>query len=277
MKTLQCEVRGRWRGLAACVALLLMTGCSGLDVRTGSPAVGEGKTTAVMARLRGASDGTEVTFRVSDGQECGNVSPGSAKTVGELATVNFTGFTGVEDCLATIEAKGDGRTSKVSMYVNKQPLTKTKIDGVSVLVLFLIASFAVDQIVRAVIFVLNFFGFWRKLVARAPDEPPNLAVSRKQQLAYMLMAGFLAIVVLGWFGKVRMLAALGFGQVNPIIDTLFTGLLLVGGAARMDALMQKMGAGAGSDAERVSSTPVEITGRVILEDSKTSDKSAPER
>jgi hypothetical protein len=275
MKTLGCKFGGQLRGLAGCIALLIMTGCGELDLRTGSAAISEDATTTVTAQLRGAVDGTDVTFRVTGGQECGTLSAESTKTVHGAATVSFKGATGVEDCLTTIEASGQGRTSRVSLYVNKLPLTKTKIDGVSLLVLFLIASFAVDRIVRGVIFVLNFFGFWRRLVAPAPDEAANVAVSRKQQLAYTLMAGLLAIVVLGWFGKVRMLAALGFVQVNPVIDTLFTGLLLVGGAERIDPLMRKLGASTGDEAERMSSTPVEITGRVILEDSqKTGEPTA---
>lgn len=255
-------------------ALLMITGCGRLDLRLHKAMVDEGKPTGLTVRLSGAPDGTEVTFRVTAGQECGSLSSGSEKTTASIATVNFTGATGVEDCKATIEAGAQGRTSRASLYVNKLPLTKVRIDGVSLLALFLIASFAVDRIVRGALFALSFFAFWQNLVRDAPEATASLAAAKKERLAYVLMASLLAVVVLGWLGKVRMLAALGFTQIDPLIDTLFTGLLLVGGADRTEAILQKLGAGAGSDGTKASATPVEITGRVVLEDSHKPDQPA---
>jgi hypothetical protein len=65
----------------------------------------------------------------------------------------------------------------------------------------------------------------------------------------------------------RRLAAL---QVHPVIDTLFTGLLLVGGAERTEAQLKVVGARTGPDAGKDTSKPVEITGRLVLQD-KTRD------
>lgn len=255
-------------------ALLLMTGCGRLDLRPGKAMVDEGRPTSLTVHLNGAPDGTEVTFRLTEGQECGRLSSTLEKTANGMATVTFTGATGVEDCRATIEATALGNTSNAPLYVNKLPLTNVRIDGVSLLALFLIASFAVDRIVRGALFALSFVPFWQKLVPRAPDTAPNPAAAKKQRLAYVLMASLLAVVVLGWLGRVRMLAALGFARVDPLIDTLFTGLLLVGGADRTEAILQKLGAGAGGEAAKTSAPPVEITGRVVLEDSHRPDQPA---
>ena len=201
-------------------ALLVMTGCGRLDLRLHKAAVEEGRSTGVTARLRNAEPNVEVKFQVTSGQECGTLSAASATTSDAgAATVNFTGAREIEECKATIQATAQGQTASTSLYVNKLPLTKVRIDGVSVLVLFLIASFAIDRIVRGWLFVLSFFTFWRRRVPYMADLLTDPGGARNQRLAYVAMAGVLAIFALGWIGKVRMLAALGFAQVDPLIDT----------------------------------------------------------
>jgi hypothetical protein len=240
--------------------LLLLAGCSRLEVRTHKPAVEEGKTTGVTARLKGGGEGTDVTFKLAEGQECGKLDPKEGKTDKEgRATVNFTGGTNVEDCRVRIEAAAGGQSGDATLFVNKQPLTKVKIDGISLIVLVLIASFAVDRITRGVLFVLSLFGFWRRLVPEGEDE-------KRQRVAYIVVAGALSVAVLSWVGNVRLLAALGFTQVSPLIDSLFTGLLLTAGADRTEAMLQKMGAGGGDRG------PLEITGKVVLEDTRKEEK-----
>jgi hypothetical protein len=247
-----------------CAAPLVAAACGSPEVRVLKSVVDEGKITGVTARVDGAADGTAVTFKISDGQQCGTLSAASASTAAGMATVTFTGATGVEDCKATIEAAAQGNTNRASLFVNKLPLTKARIDGVSLLALFVIASFAVDRIVQATLFSLSFFAFWRRLVPEAASGP----AAKRARLAYVLMASVVAVIILGWFGKVRMLSALGFAQVNPVLDTLFTGLLVVGGAERTESLLDRLGAGAGGDKAAAAAKPIEITGRLVLEDSQ---------
>lgn len=264
-------------------ATLLLTSC-GIDVQVHKGTVAAGEPTPISAQLS-APAATAVVFKITAGEECGKLAAESAPTSpGGVATVNYTADPGVEDCAVTIQATADvpvngnasanattkHLTGSTSFYVNKLPLTKAKIDGVSMLVLFFIASFAIDRTVRGLIFVLSFFAFWRRWV---PDEgsPVDAAAVRKQRLAYIIMAGTLAILALGWFGKVRMLAALGFAQVHPVIDALFTGLLLIGGAERTEALLKAVGAGQGAELSKDTATPVEIRGRVVLEESQTQE------
>jgi hypothetical protein len=253
-------------GVAAISAAILLSGC-GIDVQVRKSAVGSGDATLVTARVK-APAGTMVQFKMTDGGECGMLSGDSAATsAGGVASVTFTGAAGVDDCAVTIEAStGAALSGKTSFYVNKQPLTKAKIDGISILVLFAIASFAIDRTVRGLMFGLGFFAFWRRWVPEAASAAEESAANKKQQLAYVALAGALSIVVLGWFAKVRVLAALGFAQVHPIVDTLFTGMLMIGGAERTEALLRAMGAGAGSEAAK-DAAPLEIRGRIVLEDS----------
>jgi hypothetical protein len=208
-----------------------------------------------------------VKFRVIEGHECGKLSPAEAPTDETgTATASFAGAANVEDCKVTIEAASGSETGRASLFVNKLPLTKVRIDGISLLVLVLIASFAVDRIVRATLFLLGLFDFWRRRVPDPDEAPGDAAALRRHRIAYVLMAAPLALLALGWVGKVRILTALGFAQVDPWIDTLFTGLLVIGGADRTEAILQKFGAGGGGEAARTT-TPLEITGRVILEES----------
>jgi len=269
-------------------AALLLSGC-GIDLQVHKGTVDADEKAPVTARLR-APAATTVNFKIAAGEECGSLSAVSAaSTAAGTATVIYTGATGVEDCAVTIEATADVPSAanaggsaaarhvsgSASFYVNKQPLTKARIDGVSMLTLFFIASFAIDRTVRGVLFALSFFAFWRRWV---PDEasPGDAAAEKKQRLAYTLMAGALAILVLGWFGKVRILAGLGFAQVHPVIDTLFTGLLLVGGAERTDALLKAIGAGSGAEMGKDAPRPVEISGRLVLDNSQAQEKPAQE-
>jgi hypothetical protein len=276
-------------GLSIVAAALVLTGC-GIDLKVHKGTVEADEKAPVTARLRTPA-ATTVNFKIVAGEECGTLSTVTAGTsAAGVATVIYTGASGVEDCEVTIEATADvpsngnagGSAAKThlsgstSFYVNKQPLTKARIDGVSMLALFFIASFAIDRTVRGALFALSFFAFWRRWV---PDEvsPGDLVAEKKQRLAYTMMAGALAILVLGWFGKVRILAGLGFAQVHPAIDTLFTGLLLVGGAERTEALLKAVGAGQGAELGKDASRPVEITGRLILDDAHTQDAHTQEK
>ena len=90
-------------------------------------------------------------------------------------------------------------------------------------------------------------------------------------MVYMCLAGLLALVSLSFVGNIRVLEALGYTQVSPLIDTLFTGLLIMGGAERTEVILQKLGVGGA--AGKPASTPLEITGKVLLEDSKQTGKS----
>jgi len=105
-----------------------------------------------------------------------------------------------------------------------------------------------------------------------PSDPATgYQAAQTHRLVYALMAGGLAIVMLSWLGKVRVLAALGFTQVDPLIDTLFTGLLVMGGADRTETMLQKLGAGSAAG-PAPAATPVEITGHLRIEDSGKGEK-----
>src|SRR6266849_81197 len=109
------------------------------------------------------------------------------------------------------------------------------LDGVTVVAVILIASFAIDRVVSALLFLLS--------LSKSFPEP----ASKKYQVWYFCIAGILAIFVIAYWGNVRILAAVGYPpDPNPVLDALLTGIVLVGGAERLATMLKLPGAaGAG--------------------------------
>jgi hypothetical protein len=55
--------------------------------------------------------------------------------------------------------------------------------------------------------------------------------------------------------------------VNPILDQVLTGFILIGGADRIGEVLKWSGVQARPQAEKSSSQPIEITGKLTLESS----------
>jgi hypothetical protein len=139
------------------------------------------------------------------------------------------------------------------------------IGGISTLVLILILSFAIDRVVKAVLFLLSFAGLWMK---RFPDpllleDPTERAKAEKQQkLIYYLFAGFLGLIVVAIYGNVRVFRALGYQAANVVLDAIVTGIILMAGSEVISKVLQISGMGGASES---TSQPIEITGKLILE------------
>ena len=152
------------------------------------------------------------------------------------------------------------------------PTLDQPIDGVSAIAVIVIASFAVDRIVTGSLFLLSFVPFWTrvfpdpKLLAEKEDAVQRVKADKKQKFLYFTLAALLAIVVLAWFGGVRVFSVMGFPNINPVLDTIVTGLILIGGSDRVSAVMKMMGAS--GTAEKVEARPIEITGRLVLDEDK---------
>ena len=145
-----------------------------------------------------------------------------------------------------------------------------RLDGITVIAMVLIASFAIDRIVTGMLFLLSFNDRWTR---RFPDPDAVMDAAERvrarntQKLLYYCFGGVLAVVVLGWYGKVRVLAALGF-PTNAVLDTLLTGLILVGGSDRVADLLKMPGA----RAEKPEPRPITIQGTLVLEEKPRADE-----
>lgn len=142
-----------------------------------------------------------------------------------------------------------------------------RVDGISAIALVLLLCFALDRIVRGLFFLLSYIPAW----ARSFPDPDldDVTVSRRMEsnrrLVYFIVSAVLALVVVAWFGDVRLLSALGFTAVNPILDVLVTALVLTAGADRTQGILQSLGAG-GAEPPSPKPTPIEITGKLTIDD-----------
>jgi len=143
----------------------------------------------------------------------------------------------------------------------------TTIGGISTLVLILVLSLAIERVIRAFLFILSFLSFWVRWFPEPytlKDPVRRLHAERKQKLIYFVLAGILGLVIVTFYGNVRILKALGYVSVNAILDIIATGIILIAGSDFISKLLQI--SGVGSDLGS-SSQPIEITGRLILENS----------
>ncbi len=144
------------------------------------------------------------------------------------------------------------------------------LDGVTVLAVILIASFAIDRIVTGLLVALSFIPAWRKRFPEAStvsDPEEKVVAENKQKTVYFVLAAILGIGVLAWGGNIRLFTALHF-PVNPILDSVITGLILVAGADKLSGVMNMMGSGGGGSQSQQASAPIEITGKLVLERSE---------
>ncbi len=106
-------------------------------------------------------------------------------------------------------------------------------------------------------------GFPDPGLATKPVERHKL--TRRRKLVYYILAGILGVVLLGFYGDIRIFRALGFGQTNETLDSLMTGLILVAGADRIPAWLKLTAEGGASGGGGAEAVPIEITGRIVLE------------
>jgi len=132
----------------------------------------------------------------------------------------------------------------------------------------LIASFAIDRIVTGLFFLLSYSKDLHPLVAEdsAVGGPKDGRAAKTRRLIYTLIGGYLGTVIIAGILNVRLFAMTKFAlpdqTPSPLLDTLMTGLILAGGADRLAEALKLFG---GSPPERKSDRPIEITGRLVLE------------
>jgi hypothetical protein len=139
-----------------------------------------------------------------------------------------------------------------------------KPDGVNVIAVLVIASFAIDRTVAAVLFIVGFFGAGAQSLADA-DPALATAAARKRKLVYFLLAGALCAAVLIELPNFRVLNTLGFAA-NRTLDFFVTGLIVLGGSDRMADLLGKVPGAAAVEPPPPPPKPIEVSGRLILEE-----------
>jgi hypothetical protein len=127
-----------------------------------------------------------------------------------------------------------------------------KIDGVSAIAVVLILSFAINRIVIGLLFVLSFIKPWSRLFpepALEEDTQQRARAERKRRLVYYVLAAILAIGVFAGYGTVRILSVSGFPSINPVLDIILTGLILVAASERIAQMLTARTPPAGEGSE----------------------------
>ena len=141
-----------------------------------------------------------------------------------------------------------------------------KIDGVSAIVVIVIASFAVDRIVTGLLFLLSYIKPWSRTFpapATTKDALEHENAVKRKKLIYFVFAGILAGLIV-YYGDMGIFTALKFGEANTILDYIVTGLILMGGSDRIASVILKTSGTSGAETSS-SSAPIEITGKLTLE------------
>ena len=125
------------------------------------------------------------------------------------------------------------------------------LDGIGVLALVLIASFAVDRIVSGILYFVPF-------ARPKPGEPPTMV----QRIIYFTLAGIVGGGVLAYWGEIRIFHALGFTTIKDLLDTVLTGLIFMAGADCVGAFFRRRAAAGVQPAGK----PVRITGTLMVDD-----------
>jgi len=151
-----------------------------------------------------------------------------------------------------------------------------RLEGVTAVAALLIASFAIERISAGVLFVLSFIRGWNNRFpdpATVADPAARYHAERKMKIVRFVLAALIGLPLLAWYGKVQILGAVGFAGIDPDLDRLLTGVILVGGADRIAEVLKWAGAeahgtkglpAATSGAHAVSE-PLEVTGKLTLE------------
>jgi hypothetical protein len=141
-----------------------------------------------------------------------------------------------------------------------------RLDGVSTVTAIGVASFAIDRIVTAAIFLLSMAG----VVTEPGTGPAQAAAEKRSKLLYYLLSSLLVALFLWSYPEVGILSTLGFVPSAPapgapargLMDAFLTFIVLVGGADRISAFLKP-----GKETpDKGRPQPLEVTGRLILEE-----------
>lgn len=139
-----------------------------------------------------------------------------------------------------------------------------KLDGVSTVTAIGIASFAIDRVVTATLFVLSML----HVVGGddAAGAKKKVDAENRKKFIYYLLSSAMVIAFLVAFPEVGIFSILGLAAQTPasgVLDKVLTFIVLVGGADRISELIKPSEK---DSQETTRPRPLEVTGRLILDE-----------
>ena len=146
-------------------------------------------------------------------------------------------------------------------------------DPIRAVAMILIGSFAIDRVVTGLFFLLSYDPDLRRSLdpSSVTDPREQADAIRDYKLLYAILGGYLGTVVIAGYMNIRLFASTvvpgsEFIGDYPLLDIFLTGLVLLGGADRLAEALKMLG---GSGVPSQPDTPLEISGKLILEQSTT--------
>jgi len=142
-----------------------------------------------------------------------------------------------------------------------------KLDGSALLALLVIGAFAIDRVVHGLLFLLSFQPIWSgafpdPLLTR--EGFARVRAEKRQKLIYFAVAITLGIALLWLLGGRGIFYTVGFKQHR--LDFFMTLLILVAGSDRIGELVKVSGKSLPDAAARPAPPPIQITGKLTLEE-----------
>ena len=147
------------------------------------------------------------------------------------------------------------------------------LEPMSAVGVILVASFAVDRVVTALLFLLSLNPNLRSICDpdSVQDQGERDAAKKEYRLLYAIFAGYLSTVVIAGLLGIRLMTLLGAQldpntqlALHPLVDVVLTGCILVGGSDRIADGLKLMAGSRKTEAQ--SPPPLEITGTLVLQD-----------
>lgn len=146
-------------------------------------------------------------------------------------------------------------------------------NATSALVLIMVLAFSADRLTKAVLFLIAFLPVWQRFF-QDPElithRPQKIKMRNRHLFAYTAIVGAIAGSAVWWFPELRVIEMLSGPNTGNVIDTIVTTLVVMGGSDLVGRIIQissigDMGAAAASGDASERNKPVEISGRLILE------------
>ena len=150
------------------------------------------------------------------------------------------------------------------------------VNATSVLILILILSFAADRIAKAIVALLSMtsgFQAWSPSPEGLDDAADKAKALQKRMIVHAALVGAMAVAILWLYPQIRLLKMLTAQHGLGVIDLVVSAVVIMGGSELIgrllsvssvnDAMMPVAG--------RANASPVEITGKLELENVKAGE------